>query len=150
MATLAEIKKTIRRALEDRLRETLINGGVVMKDDPGVAAVAWPGLGFDRTAVTRYVRSGITFSYARVYTVGKNARIEAGGFGNFDSYTLAREGQDANDDLCAVVGSGFPYDLALVRNGVQVIIGAVDSRDPNPDGQWLQGPVLVPWTVYRI
>lgn len=142
MSNVAQIRWKIRKALEFPL-------GAAMSAAMPPIPVAWPNLEFDSTKVVEYANFNVSFAPSRPLEMGPTPRIVASGSAIIVVRTRESSGADRADTIAGIIGAAYPYNAALVRDGISVIISTVDVVQGAPDPPWWMVPLNVNWTVWN-
>lgn len=142
MSNAAIIKRSVRKALETQLATAMAAASPPVK-------IAWPGLAFNADDQAEYVNINVAYGPSLPLEMGNTPRIVLSGDASIVVRTKLGTGTDRNDTIAGIVGAAYPYNSALVRDGVSVIIGTVDVVEGAPDGPWWMAPVKVNWTVWN-
>ena len=142
MTSVAAVRVSIRKAIET----TLLNA---MNAQTPKIACEFENLEFDATKVSEYVQMSMHYAPTIALVMGANPRPVASGFALIVARAQSSSGPDRADRISALVDAAFPYNAALARDGISVIIGLNDIVDGARDGPWWMVPLRVNWKVWN-
>jgi len=147
MTAIVAVQRSIRRALQARLNQSAIAAGLLIS--PGVPAIQWKGIAFERDNLANYISVEINVSDVIVHEIGRNPQVEGVGFITAVLHSPIMNGEDANDALLPIMTQAYPYAEPVSFGGVSVNIDKMQHRGYGSDGPWLTGLVSVDWNIYR-
>ena len=141
MTGAAGIRVSIRKALETALFN-------VMNAQTPKILCEFSNLEVDPTKVAEYVSLSVHYASTIAMVIGATPRPVVSGFALVISRTQSASGPDRVERMGAIADTAFPYNAALARDGISVIIGVNDILDATPDGPWWMAPLRVNWKVW--
>lgn len=144
-------RKSIRKALEIPLTAAVLAADVVIPGtDPAEPAILWPNTSLKTDELGAYVRFSMHWAPDKVMEMGETPRQESSGMAKITVFTASGTGQDRNDTIAGFIEAAYPYNAALVRDGISVIVDTVDTVDAVlVEGTWWASAVNVNWHVWR-
>ena len=138
----AAIKLSVRKAFEEILKTTMVS------QTPPVTC-GFENMFVDPTKVVEWVQLTMTYGPDRPLVMGPTPRIISSGFALIVVRVQSSSGTDRSDRLVGIAASAYPYNTALARDGVSVIIDTTDVVAGANDGAWWMVPMRVNWNVWN-
>lgn len=133
-------KIDIRKALEAPIQDLAATLNI-----PAVMG----GLNFDTTTAAEFLRTSIVYGKDLRPEIGVDSRLQRSGTFTVDVFTPLANGDDYNDERCALVRNAYPYGQDLERNGIRVNILGIDDGQCIDFRSWKFAPVDVRFIIWE-
>jgi hypothetical protein len=140
MPTRLEIRKAFERTLRDACDAQY---GAGWSD----SHISWPNMGFDDSALDRYLRPTLHGPVNLPRTLGPTPAVSRKGFFKVGCFVKAGSRADPLDSLADLVVAAYPYGVDLVAGGAQIQIDQVTVGDLLTPPGWAYEPVDINWSI---